>query len=96
MYYILLDVVQLADEFEDVLNGFLHIANTDTYVTGSNARFLSKDSTFCSSLERDVKNYYFLLYEVRLIMKNKIFYARAYKCCKFITIFISTCIKYYY
>ena len=43
MYYILLDEVQLADEFEDVLNGFLHIANTDTYVTGSNARFLSKD-----------------------------------------------------
>lgn len=42
-YYILLDEVQLVDEFEDVLNGFLHIRNADTYVTGSNAKFLSKD-----------------------------------------------------
>ena len=42
-YYILLDEVQLVRQFEDVLNGFLHIGNTDTYVTGSNARFLSKD-----------------------------------------------------
>lgn len=43
MYYILLDEVQLVDEFEDVLNSFLHIENVDVYVTGSNARFLSKD-----------------------------------------------------
>ena len=42
-YYILLDEVQFVDEFEDVLNGFLHIKNADTYVTGSNAKFLSKD-----------------------------------------------------
>ena len=42
-YYILLDEVQLLDNFEDVLNGFLHIPNADVYVTGSNARFLSKD-----------------------------------------------------
>lgn len=42
-YYILLDEVQLVPEFEDVLNSFLHIKNTDTYVTGSNAKFLSKD-----------------------------------------------------
>lgn len=42
-YYILLDEVQLLEEFEDVLNGFLHIKNSDTYVTGSNAKFLSKD-----------------------------------------------------
>lgn len=42
-YYILLDEVQLVDEFEDVLNSFLHIKNADTYVTGSNAKFLSKD-----------------------------------------------------
>lgn len=40
---ILLDEVQLVPEFEDVLNSFLHIKNTDTYVTGSNAKFLSKD-----------------------------------------------------
>ena len=42
-YYILLDEVQFVPSFEDVLNGFLHIENTDTYVTGSNARFLSRD-----------------------------------------------------
>ena len=43
MYYILLDEVQMLDEFEDVLNGLLHIENADVYVTGSNAKFLSKD-----------------------------------------------------
>lgn len=43
MYYILLDEVQFVAEFEDVLNSFLHIKNADTYVTGSNAKFLSKD-----------------------------------------------------
>ena len=43
MYYVLLDEVQFVEEFEDVLNGFLHIKNVDTYVTGSNAKFLSKD-----------------------------------------------------
>lgn len=43
MYYVLLDEVQMVAEFEDVLNSFLHIKNVDTYVTGSNAKFLSKD-----------------------------------------------------
>ena len=42
-YYILLDEVQLLGEFESVLNGFMHIPNVDVYVTGSNAKFLSKD-----------------------------------------------------
>lgn len=42
-YYILLDEVQYVPEFEDVLNSFMHIPNADTYVTGSNAKFLSKD-----------------------------------------------------
>ena len=42
-YYIVLDEVQMLDEFEDVLNGLLHIPNADVYVTGSNAKFLSKD-----------------------------------------------------
>ena len=42
-YYILLDEVQLLDEFEEVLNSLLHIKNADVYVTGSNSRFLSKD-----------------------------------------------------
>lgn len=43
MHYILLDEVQMVAEFEDVLNSFLHIPNADVYVTGSNAKFLSKD-----------------------------------------------------
>ena len=43
MYYLLLDEVQKVDDFEAVLNGFLHIENLDVYVTGSNSRFLSSD-----------------------------------------------------
>ncbi len=43
MYYILLDEIQMLNEFEDVLNGFLRMPNVDIYVTGSNAKFLSKD-----------------------------------------------------
>lgn len=43
MYYILFDEVQLLDEFESVLNGFMRMNNVDVYVTGSNAKFLSKD-----------------------------------------------------
>ena len=42
-YYIILDEVQLLDEFESVLNGLMRIKNADVYVTGSNAKFLSKD-----------------------------------------------------
>ncbi|MDD2594928.1 MAG: ATP-binding protein [Bacteroidales bacterium] len=43
MYYLMIDEIQMLDEFVDVLNSMLHIRNVDTYVTGSNARFLSKD-----------------------------------------------------
>ena len=43
IYYILLDEVQMLEEFEEVLNSLLHIKNTDIYVTGSNSKFLSKD-----------------------------------------------------
>lgn len=43
MYYVLLDEVQLLGEFEAVLNGLIRMENVDVYVTGSNARFLSKD-----------------------------------------------------
>lgn len=43
LYYIMLDEVQMMPQFEDVLNGFLRLSNTDVYVTGSNAKFLSKD-----------------------------------------------------
>lgn len=42
-YYILLDEVQMLEEFEEVLNSLLHIDNADIYVTGSNSKFLSKD-----------------------------------------------------
>jgi len=42
-YYFLLDEVQLLDEFVSVLNGLADKKNCDVYVTGSNARFLSKD-----------------------------------------------------
>lgn len=42
-YYVLIDEVQLLEDFVDVLNGLLHIPNVDVYVTGSNARFLSSD-----------------------------------------------------
>ena len=42
-YYVLIDEVQKADNFVDVLNGFLHIDNVDVYVTGSNSKFLSTD-----------------------------------------------------
>jgi len=42
-YYFLLDEVQRLGEFEDVLNGFLRRQNVELYVTGSNAKFLSKD-----------------------------------------------------
>lgn len=41
--YILLDEVQMVNEFEDVLNSYLGMDNVDVYVTGSNAKFLSKD-----------------------------------------------------
>lgn len=43
MYYILLDEIQKVEDFESVLNGFLHIPNIDIYVTGSNSKFLSSD-----------------------------------------------------
>lgn len=43
LYYIIIDEVQLMDEFVDVLNSFRHIENADTYVTGSNSHFLSTD-----------------------------------------------------
>ena len=42
-YYILLDEVQLLNDFEEVLNTLLHKRNLDIYVTGSNSKFLSKD-----------------------------------------------------
>ena len=43
MHYVMIDEVQLVDEFEDVLNSYLKMPNVDVYATGSNAKFLSKD-----------------------------------------------------
>lgn len=43
MYYLLLDEIQMLDCFEAVLNGYLRKDNMDVFVTGSNARLLSKD-----------------------------------------------------
>ena len=42
-YYLLLDEVQLLDQFVGTLNSFLRHKNYDIYVTGSNSRFLSSD-----------------------------------------------------
>lgn len=42
-YYFLLDEIQLMDRFESVLNGLNEEPNVEVYVTGSNAKFLSKD-----------------------------------------------------
>ena len=42
-YFILIDEIQLLDRFEEVLNTLLKNTQLDVYVTGSNARFLSKD-----------------------------------------------------
>ena len=43
MHYILLDEVQLLEDFEGVLNRYMKQPNTDIYVTGSNSKFLSTD-----------------------------------------------------
>lgn len=43
VHYVLLDEVQMLEDFEEVLNSLLHIKNLDIYVTGSNSKFLSSD-----------------------------------------------------
>lgn len=43
VYYILLDEVQMLQDFEEVLNSLLREPNLDVYVTGSNSKFLSND-----------------------------------------------------
>lgn len=42
-YYIILDEVQMLEDFEEVLNSLMRIKNVDIYVTGSNSKFLSRD-----------------------------------------------------
>lgn len=43
MYYIILDEVQLVEEFVEVILSLTHMRNVDVYVSGSNSRFLSSD-----------------------------------------------------
>ena len=43
MFFLLLDEVQLLDNFVGTLNGLLRHTNYDIYVTGSNSKFLSSD-----------------------------------------------------
>lgn len=42
-YYLLVDEIQKMDDFVPVLNTFLYEDNIEVYVTGSNAKLLSKD-----------------------------------------------------
>lgn len=42
-HFVLLDEIQMARDFEEVLNSLLHIGNVEVFVTGSNSKFLSKD-----------------------------------------------------
>ncbi len=41
--YVILDEIQLVDDFVSVLLSLLHKSNVETYVSGSNSKFLSKD-----------------------------------------------------
>lgn len=43
MYYVMLDEIQEVDGFEKLVNGLRDKDNIDVYVTGSNAKLLSKD-----------------------------------------------------
>ena len=43
IHYVLLDEVQMVNNFVGALNSLLHIDNVDVYVTGSNSKFLSSD-----------------------------------------------------
>lgn len=42
-YYLLLDEIQFVDNFSELMNSLIRLKNVDTYVTGSNSRFLSSD-----------------------------------------------------
>lgn len=42
-YYIVLDEVQLVEDFVEIILSLTHMKNVDVYVSGSNSRFLSSD-----------------------------------------------------
>ena len=64
IYYVILDEIQLVENFEGVLNGLLRIPNIDIYVTGSNSKFLSSDIiTEFRGRGEDIKVYPLSYYE---------------------------------
>jgi hypothetical protein len=71
VHYIMIDEIQHVSEFEDVLNSYLKMPNADVYVTGSNARFLSKDvvTTFRGRGE-EIRLYPLSFREVYPLMSN--------------------------
>lgn len=42
-YYVIVDEIQMAEDFVDFVNGLANRRNVDLYITGSNSRFLSSD-----------------------------------------------------
>jgi uncharacterized protein len=71
VYYVILDEVQLVENFERVLNGLLRIPNIDIYVTGSNSKFLSSDIiTEFRGRGEDIKVYPLSYYEFMSVYKR--------------------------
>ena len=71
VYYVILDEIQLVENFEGVLNGLLRIPNIDIYVTGSNSKFLSSDIiTEFRGRGEDIKVYPLSYYEFMSVYKG--------------------------
>lgn len=71
IYYVILDEIQLVENFEGVLNGLLRIPNIDVYVTGSNSKFLSTDIiTEFRGRGEDIKVYPLSYYEFMSVYKG--------------------------
>lgn len=68
-YYIMLDEVQMLQEFEEVLNSLLHIRNADIYVTGSNSKFLS-NYICCSTYGKPRSKDFHWKYFKQLLQEN--------------------------
>jgi predicted AAA+ superfamily ATPase len=74
VYYLLLDEVQLMNNFEAVLNGLNDKKNVDIYVTGSNAHFLSKDiATEFAGRGDEIHMYPLCFREFMSVYKNDLF-----------------------
>lgn len=71
IYYVILDEIQLVENFEGVLNGLLRIPNIDIYVTGSNSKFLSTDIiTEFRGRGEDIRVYPLSYYEFMSVYKG--------------------------